>query len=76
MFLVDQVGQQCRTRRAAERAPGADQKEHGKNRLHFMQAMQGEGQQRQRAQDLQKVANQDHQAPVVAVGNMARRQQK
>ena len=41
-----------------------------------MQAMQGEGQQRQGAQDLEKVADQDHQAPVVAVGNMARRQQK
>ena len=76
VFGRNQVGQQRRACRAAEGTAAPDQEEHGENRPDPMQSPQGENQQGQGAEHLQYVADQDHLAAVVTVGDVAGGQQE
>jgi hypothetical protein len=71
-----QVGQQRRACRATEGTPSPDQEQYGKDRPNSVQPAHGKNQQSQRTKYLQNVADQDHFAAVIAVGDMPGRQQE
>ena len=76
VLLRDEVRHQCRTCRAGEGAPGADDKKDRVNYQNILRATDGVHGQHDAGKALKGVASQNDVSPVKSIGDVARREQE